>query len=198
MPGADFSGALHNKNLLLQDARTLKVQYPRIQRGCFVIRKGAGLTIDQGEFRRVLGHFASGVTVVTTCYEQTNYGITVSSFSSLSLVPPLVLICIDQKVSSHAALQNAGVFAVNILPEEGERLSRHFATREVDKFKGVAFHTGQLGAPLLDEALGTIECRIVQQVPGGDHTIFIGEVTAAATRPGKPLIYYRSGYHQID
>jgi flavin reductase (DIM6/NTAB) family NADH-FMN oxidoreductase RutF len=146
----------------------------------------------------VLGHFASGVTVVTTSYEQTNYGITVSSFSSLSLVPPLVLICIDRQVSSHTALEQAGVFAVNILAEEGERLSRHFATREHDKFKGIAYHQDQTGVPLLDEALATLECRIVQQVPGGDHTIFIGEVVAAATRPGKPLIYYRSGYHQID
>lgn len=156
------------------------------------------MTIDQGEFRRVLGHFASGVTVVTTCYDQTNYGITVSSFSSLSLDPPLVLICIDQSVTSHAALERSGMFAVNILPEEGEGLSRHFATREVDKFDGVAYHLGQHGAPLLDDALATLECRIVQQLPGGDHTIFLGEVLTGATRTGKPLIYYRSGYHQID
>lgn len=156
------------------------------------------MTIDQGEFRRVLGHFASGVTVVTTCYEQVNYGITVSSFSSLSLVPALVLICIDQSVTSHAALEHSGVFAVNILAEDGERLSRHFATREVDKFNGIAYHLGQNGVPLLDEALATLECRIVQQIPGGDHTIFLGEVLTGATRQGKPLIYYRSGYHQID
>lgn len=156
------------------------------------------MTIDQGEFRRVLGHFASGVTVVTTCFEQVNFGITVSSFTSLSLVPPLILICIDRSVTSHAALEHSGVFAVNVLAEEGERLSRHFATRDVDKFKGIAFHMSQHGVPLLDDALATLECRIVQQMPGGDHTIFLGEVLIGATRPGKPLIYYRSGYHQID
>jgi flavin reductase (DIM6/NTAB) family NADH-FMN oxidoreductase RutF len=156
------------------------------------------LTIDQEEFRRVLGHFASGVTVVTTCYEEINYGITVSAFSSLSLVPPLVLICIERSVSSHIALEHAGVFAVNILPEEGERLSRQFATREVDKFKGVAYHVGEIGCPVLDDALATLECRIVDQLPGGDHTIFVGEVVTGTTRPGKPLLYYRSGYHQID
>jgi flavin reductase (DIM6/NTAB) family NADH-FMN oxidoreductase RutF len=138
------------------------------------------------------------VTVVTTCYEQVNYGITVSSFSSLSLAPPLVLICIDHSVTSHAALVHSGVFAVNILADDGERLSRHFATREVDKFNGIAYHSGLSGVPLLDEALATLECRIVQQMPGGDHTIFLGEVLTGATRPGKPLIYYRSGYHQVD
>jgi len=105
----------------------------------------------------VLGHFASGVTVVTTCYEQVNFGITVSSFSSLSLTPPLVLICIDHGVTSHAALEHSGVFAVNILAEDGERLSRHFATREVDKFNGIAYHPGLSGVPLLDEALATLE-----------------------------------------
>lgn len=158
----------------------------------------AGLTIDQGEFRRVLGHFASGVSVVTTCYQQINYGITVSSFSSLSLVPPLVLICIDQSVASHSALEQSGVFAVNILSEEGEWLSRHFATREADKFDGIAYHLGQNDVPLLDDALATLECRIVQQVAGGDHTIFLGEVLSGETHRGKPLIYYRSGYHQIS
>ena len=159
--------------------------------------KGTSLRIDSTEFRRVLGHFASGVTVVTVCHEDVYYGITVSSFASLSLVPPLVLICIDQQVASHAALEGAGTFAVNILAEDGERLSRHFATREPDKFRGIAFHTGMTGAPLLDDALATLECRIVKQVTGGDHTIFIGEVLTGATRKGKPLIYYRSGYHQI-
>ena len=156
------------------------------------------MTIDQDEFRRLLGYFASGVTVVTICYEEVNYGITVSSFASLSLVPPLVLICIDHKVAIiTAALQGSGTFAGNILPEAGERLSRHFASREPDKFRGIAFHTGLTGAPLLDAALATIECRIVQQAPGGDHTIYMGEVLAGATGKGKPLLYYRSGYHQL-
>ena len=155
------------------------------------------MAIDQDEFRRVLGHFASGVTVVTISHEDVLYGITVSSFASLSLSPPLVLICIDQRVTSHAALQGAGSFAVNILVEDGERLSRHFASREPDKFKGIAYHMGLTGAPLLDDALALIECRIVGQAPGGDHTIFIGEVVAASTSHGKPLIYYRSGYHQL-
>ncbi len=144
-----------------------------------------------------MGHFGSGVTVVTTRLEQVNYGMTVSSFASLSLVPPLVLICIDQTVATHDAIQRAGCFAVNILAENGEALSRRFAGRDPDKFGGVAFHAGLTGAPLLDLALATLECRLVQQVDSGDHTIFIGEVIAADTHPGKPLIYYRSGYHEL-
>ena len=155
------------------------------------------MSIDQDEFRRVMSHFASGVTVVTTTHGGTHFGITVSSFASLSLDPQLVLICIDRRYNSHAALEQAGCFAVNILDEDGEHLSRHFASREADKFEGIAYRIGLTGAPLLNEALATVECRIVQQAPGGDHTIFMGEVLAARTRKGKPLLYYRSGYHQL-
>ena len=155
------------------------------------------MAIDQDEFRRVMGHFASGVTVVTTRHDDTNFGITVSAFCSLSLVPQLVLISINQEAPSHAALLAAGRFAVNILAEDGEWLSRRFATREIDKFQGVAYKLGQTGSPLLDGALATLECRITQHVPAGDHTIFIAEVISAATEEGKPLLYYRSGYHQL-
>jgi flavin reductase (DIM6/NTAB) family NADH-FMN oxidoreductase RutF len=155
------------------------------------------VTIDRDEFRRVMGHFASGVTVVTTHYEQVDYGMTVSSFASLSLHPPLVLVCVDHKVVSHKAIQGAGFFAVNILNESGEFLSRRFATREIDRFKGIAFHTGLTGAPLLEGVLAALECQVVDQAVGGDHTIFMGKVIAATTYPGKPLLYYRGGYHQL-
>jgi flavin reductase (DIM6/NTAB) family NADH-FMN oxidoreductase RutF len=155
------------------------------------------VAIDQEEFRRVLGHFASGVTVVTTRFEQIDYGITVSSFTSLSLEPRLVLICIDNRVNSRDAIIQSGAFVVNILAEDGEHLSRQFASRDRDKFRGVAFHTGLTGAPLLDDALATIECKVVQQNEGGDHTIIQGEVLAANARKGKPLLYFRSGYHQL-
>lgn len=156
------------------------------------------MSIDQAEFRRVMGHFASGVTVVTVCREGTCHGITVSSFCSLSLEPPLVLICIDQRYSSHEKIQQAEAFAINILAEDGEWLSRHFASRADDKFAKVGYHTGESGAPLLDDALATIECRLVDQFPGGDHTIFVGEVLAMSARDeGRPLLYFRSGYHQL-
>lgn len=159
--------------------------------------EGVTLTIDQEEFRRVLGHFASGVTVVTTQFQGSNYGITVSSFASLSLDPRLVLICIDHQVASLQAIRSAGFFAVNVLDQDGEHLSRRFASHETDKFSGVAYRIGLTGAPLLDDALAILECAVSGEVEGGDHTIFMGEVRATATRTGKPLLYYRSGYHQL-
>lgn len=157
------------------------------------------MSIDQTQFRHVLGHFASGVTVVTTCHQGFCHGITVSAFCSLSLVPPLVLICIDQRNTSHQLLEDSGIFAVNILAEDGERLSRLFATRESDKFAAVAYHMGEHGAPLLDDALAVLECRVADRFPGGDHTIFVGEVLGAHARDDRrPLLYFRSGYHQLD
>lgn len=155
--------------------------------------------IDQATFRRVMGHFASGVTVVTACNNGVCNGITVSAFCSLSLEPPLALICISRRSSSHDLIREGVAFAVNMLAEDGEGLSRHFASPAPDKFETVAFHTGKTGAPLLDGALATIECRLVESYPGGDHTIFIGEVLAADSRDqGRPLLYYRGGYRQLD
>ena len=94
-------------------------------------------------------------------------------------------------------MQQANIFAVNILAEDGERLSRHFASRLEDKFATVAYHPGINGAPLLDNALATLECKRTATLPGGDHSIFIGEVLATATHEGKPLVYYRSGYSKL-
>ncbi len=154
--------------------------------------------IDQATFRYVLGHFASGVTVVTTATGKVYHGITVSSFCSLSLDPPLVLVCIDKRVRSHDAVVQAGAFAVNILAQENEHLSRHFASRSEDKFSSVAYHFGETGAPLLDGVLVTLECRLHAQLPGGDHTIFVGEVIAHTMHDDTdPLLYYRGGYRQL-
>lgn len=156
------------------------------------------MSIDQTQFRQALSHFASGVTVVTTCHQGFCHGITVSAFCSLSLVPPLVLICIDQRNTSHQLLEVAGMFAVNMLAEESEHLSRLFASREPDKFATVAHHLGETGMPLLDDALATLECRVVDRFPGGDHSIFVGEVLSAGTRDdSRPLLYYRGGYRQL-
>lgn len=163
-----------------------------------VLLREQGVGISQAEFRQVLGHFASGVTVVTTLLDDECYGITVSSFCSLSLDPPLVLICIDRRLNSHDVIAKAGWFGVNILAEDGADLSRHFASRQPDKFATVAHHRGEAGLPLLDDALATLECRLVDTLPGGDHSIFVGEVVATNTRDdAKPLLYYRSSYHRL-
>lgn len=153
--------------------------------------------IDEFRFRQTMGHFATGVTVVTTEQEGKLYGMTVSSFSSLSLKPPLILVCVDRTVSTHDVIAKAGCFAVNILEKRQEHLSRRFATREIDKFVGVAWRAGQLGMPLLEGALATIECRIHEQFPGGDHTIFVGQVVNTEIREGAPLLYYRGGYDEL-
>lgn len=156
------------------------------------------MPFDEFRFRQVLGHFASGVTVVTTEHAGQLYGMTVSSFASLSLNPPLVLICIDKALPTHDALQEAQHFAINILSKQQEHLSRRFATRELDKFQGVAYTLGQLSAPLLDGTLAVIECRLHASYPGGDHTIFVGEVIDAQVGEGVPLLYYRRGYYALS
>jgi flavin reductase (DIM6/NTAB) family NADH-FMN oxidoreductase RutF len=155
------------------------------------------MPIDESRFRQALGYFATGVTVVTTAHACELHGMTVSSFSSLSLSPPLVLICIDKAVPTHDALRDAGQFVVNILEKRQEHLSRRFAMPGDDKFKGVAWHTGTLGLPVLDRVLAVIECRMHATLDGGDHTIFVGEVIVAMVDDGTPLLYYRRGYHEL-
>lgn len=155
------------------------------------------MPIDEARFRQAMGYFASGVTVVTTAYQGEQYGMTVSSFSSLSLNPRLVLICIDRSVPSHDALVGAGMFVINMLDKRQEHLSRRFATTSPDKFKGLAWHTGTLGLPVLDHVLAVVECRTYAQAEGGDHTIFIGEVVDTEVNEGAPLLYYRRGYHEL-
>lgn len=151
--------------------------------------------IDQAAFRRVLGNFASGVTVVTVEHDGQYHGSTVASFCSVSLAPPLVLVCIDRRATTHRLLEQTGTFAVSILGEDGADMSRHFASRHPDKFASVAYHQGLTGAPLLDDAIATLECRVVSQFPGGDHSIFVGEVLVAnALADLPPLIYFHSGY----
>jgi flavin reductase (DIM6/NTAB) family NADH-FMN oxidoreductase RutF len=152
--------------------------------------------MEGSEFRRILGHFATGVTVVTSRAGESPCGLTVNSFGSVSLDPPLILICVEQNADSHACFEAAGFFVVNVLDaERGEALSRRFATWGVDdKFRGVAYRTEASGAPVLEDALAWLDCRIVNTVAAGDHTIFIGEVISGDAHEGAPLVYYRGGY----
>ncbi len=153
------------------------------------------MAIDAELFKRVLGSFASGVTVVTTRDGGGQpRGMTVSAFSSVSLDPPLVLVCIDLKAESHPDLRAAGRFAINILGEGQHELSRRFAAKGVDRFAGVPVRPGVTGLPLLEGALGVLECRVVGEHPAGDHTIFIGEVEAAAVESEGPLLHFRGSY----
>src|ERR1700733_1020145 len=153
------------------------------------------MPVDKDEFRSALSHFASSVTVVTARgADQTPCGLTVSAFSSLSLEPPLILICIEKRASIHEHLKEGSYFAVNILAEDQEIISRRFASKDPERFSGVGYSPSPAGAPFLDGALAHIECRVVSAYEGGDHTIFLGEVETAGTKEGKPLIYFRGGY----
>lgn len=155
--------------------------------------------MDAATFRSVLGRFASGVTVVTVCDEDgADHGMTVSAFCSLSLVPPLVLLCIDHDASLQEILLGASHFGVNILAAEQEAISRRFAGTDPDRFEGLGFQRGKRGVALLDGALAHLECSIHTRYEGGDHTIVIGEVESASPSKGRPLLYYRGGYAQLE
>lgn len=155
------------------------------------------MAVDESAFKRALSHFASSVTVVTTEHDGEWYGITVSAFSSLSLRPPLVLICIDKSVRAHDAIARSERYAVNVLRDDQEEVSRRFASRMDDKFQGLPTRMGLLKVPLLEGTLATLECRLRDTLPGGDHTIYVGEVVAAETSEGNPLLYFRTGYHRL-
>lgn len=158
------------------------------------------MTIDPDAFRSVLGRFASGITVLTTRdADGRDVGMTVSAFCSVSLHPPLVLACVDHEASMFGALQLTERFGVNMLASDQEALSRRFASAEsVHRFEGIAFTRGESGVVLLDDALAHIECTIVDRHRAGDHTLFLGEVESAAANEGRPLLYYRGGYAQLE
>jgi flavin reductase (DIM6/NTAB) family NADH-FMN oxidoreductase RutF len=157
--------------------------------------------MDDIEFRRVMGHFATGVTVVTaTSGAGEPYGLTANAISSVSLDPTLVLVCVERTADTEPVIREAGAFAINILPEErGEVLARRFAeTDRHARFSGVAHRPGSTGAPILDRALAWLDCTVHEVVPGGDHTIFLGKVVAGDAGEGAPLIYYRGGYGRFQ
>lgn len=158
--------------------------------------------VTQAAFRATLGRFATGVTVVTTCEQDQPVGITVNAFASLSLDPPLVLICIDRSSYVHDLLQRTGIFAANILADDQLHLSNCFARRSQERLKGfcgATFSTAVTGAPILDGAVGYVDCRIVGVYPGGDHSIFVGHVESlGGTDKALPLLYHRGAYVQME
>lgn len=157
------------------------------------------MSVSEDEFRSVLGRFASGVSVVTTsAADGSDSGMTVSAFSSVSLVPPLVLICIEKIASVHDALTAAPAFIVNVLSAEQEQIARRFSIVDIDRFEGVGYTRARSGIAILDDVLAVIECRRTNLYDGGDHTIILGEVESARTESGTPLLYYRGGYSQLE
>jgi flavin reductase (DIM6/NTAB) family NADH-FMN oxidoreductase RutF len=159
------------------------------------------VSVDPLEFRSVMGHFATGVTVITTAAGEEMQGMTANAVASLSLDPTMILICVEKVTHTHGVLERSGVFAVNILAEDQEDVSRIFAKRaepEINSLRGQRFIIGETGVPVLEDCLAYLECKVVDKCEGGDHSIFLGEVVAArVVREAAPLLFYRGGYRTL-
>lgn len=163
------------------------------------MKAAASRRLTPGEFRNVIGHFASGVTVITTTADGRRHGTTASAVTSLALEPPMLLVCMSRESATGVAMARAGAFAVNILGEDHGELAIRFARKGDDKFEGVAIADGECGQPLLADAIAHVECRITEQVAAGTHVVFIAEVEAATARVGAPpLAYYRGRFGRLE
>jgi flavin reductase (DIM6/NTAB) family NADH-FMN oxidoreductase RutF len=150
--------------------------------------------LDQARFREVLGHFATGVTVVTALDQGEPVGFTCQSFAALSLDPPMVILAPARTSTSWPRIARAGAFCVNILEESQESLGRTFAITGSDKFDGVRWVPGVTSSPVLLGALAVVECRLGAIYDGGDHELVTGHVVATEVGHGEPLLFYRAGY----
>ena len=156
------------------------------------------MSVDASSFRRALGQFASGVTVVTTRDASgQRLGLTVSAFSSVSLEPPLVLVCIDHRSEANRGVRESGWFAVSVLAEGQEDVSRRFAQLSASKLEGFAFLEGGHGLPLVPGAIAHLECRVRAFHDEGDHSVWVGEVSRVAGEPGPPLLHYAGRYRRL-
>src|SRR5271165_6331174 len=153
--------------------------------------------LDQARFREVLGHFATGITIVTALEDGAPVGFTCQSFAALSLDPPMVILAPARSSTSWPRIAKAGAFCVNILGEHQEALCRSFAVSGGDKFTGIAWHPGTNGAPVLDGSLASIECRLGVIHDAGDHELVTGQVVALTVGEGRPLLFYRGGFGSL-
>lgn len=153
--------------------------------------------VDQNQFKHVIGHFASGVSVITVRNKEIDFGITASAVSSVSVEPPMLLVCVNKSTGTCHAISDTGSFTVNIVNETQKELALQFARANSDKFRGVDFSYGELGNPVLHDTLAYLECRVVEEVTGGTHSIFLGEVQNAHAASGDPLVYYRGKFGQF-
>jgi len=151
--------------------------------------------LDAAAFRRVCGAFATGVAVATVRGRDGKpHGLTVNSFTSVSLEPPLVLVCVGHKAASHGPFSSAEAFAINVLAEDQRALSARFASSHPNRFDGVDWYASETGLPLLKGALAVLECGMWRRIEAGDHTIYIGRVRRATATGGRPLLYFEGRY----
>jgi flavin reductase (DIM6/NTAB) family NADH-FMN oxidoreductase RutF len=159
------------------------------------------MAVDQALFRQLAGSFATGVTVITTGAEGSYHGMTANSFTSLSLDPTLILICVDKTAETLEVLRAAGRFNVNVLSADQEQLSRVFARKDSPQahgLEGIDYRLGELGLPILPGSLACLECEVVEQYEGGDHIIFLGEVIHGEIGASElPLLYFRGRYRAV-
>lgn len=159
------------------------------------------MPVDSQTFKEVMAHWGSGVTVVTTVHEASWKGTTASSLSSVSLTPPMVSVCLAQKLYTHKLVKESGIFAVNILAAHQLEIGKLFAGMypEIeDRFAQHTWETAVTSSPVLKDALGWVDCKIAHAYPAGDHTIFVGEVMAGnAAQMGAPLLYFNREWGQF-
>ena len=162
-------------------------------------RPGGGLApVTSEEFRRACGRFATGVAIASVMDpEGTPHGLTVSSFASVSLFPPLVLICLGHEVTSIEIFRASPCFGINVLAESQRDLSDRFARKGYDRFDGLPWERGSTGVPLLTGVLATIECAVEQRTAAGDHDILVGRMLRARVADGEPLIHFASRYRAL-
>jgi 3-hydroxy-9,10-secoandrosta-1,3,5(10)-triene-9,17-dione monooxygenase reductase component len=160
-------------------------------------RVGAA-TFDTGRFREVLGHFATGVTIVTAMEDAEPVGFTCQAFTSLSLDPPMVALAPGKNSTSWPRIAAARTFCVNILADDQEALSRDFAVSGGDKFTGVGWRPARNGAPVLDGVLAWVECDFELAHDAGDHELVLGRVRDMGVNRGQPLVYYRGGFGRFE
>jgi len=155
--------------------------------------------IDAATFRSTLGRFATGVTILTARDDSgRDHGMTVSAFCSVSLDPARVLCCVERSTDMFPVITKAQRFAINILTTAQEAISRRFAEERDDRFDGLGYTRGVTECVLLDDILAYVECEVAARYDGGDHLIVLGDVIAAAAADGRPLLYYRGGYAQME
>ena len=154
---------------------------------------------DPATYRTVLGHFATGVAVVTAMHDGEPVGMACNSFTSVSLDPALVLFCAAHSSSTWPKLRTSGTWAANILEEDGEETCRLFAEKGIDRFAHIAYSSGRSGSPILRDALAFVDCETVAEHEAGDHTIVVGRVLELGyASEGKPLLFYRGGYGRFE
>lgn len=157
------------------------------------------MAVSADDFKAALRRWASGVTIVTACDGDTVHGMTVSAFSSVSMDPPLVLVCADKASNTNPVIARGGVFVANVLAAGQEALSDRFASKQEEwrRFEGLACRALVTGAPVLPGVLAALDCRVVAAHDAGDHVIYVGRVEAAESRDAEPLLYYAAAYRAL-